>query len=107
MTRLFALAVVALSLAASAGCSVCYTPFDYAYPTYGGKWQRTDRFHGRVGSAFEPAGPFPVEEAPPTEEVEGKLEPTPAPKMEMDEAIPDPPEKPESKPEGESTTIVE
>lgn len=31
---------------------MCCGPMDYAYPTYGGKWERADRFHGRVGSVF-------------------------------------------------------
>jgi hypothetical protein len=49
--------VVGLLIAAcSSGCSLCCTPYDDAYPAYGGKWQREDRYHGRVGSAFEPAG---------------------------------------------------
>jgi hypothetical protein len=55
---------------------MCCAPFDDAYPGYGGKWQRTDRFHGRVGSSFDPAGPAPAEIS--LESVEGKLEPTPA-----------------------------
>lgn len=38
------------------GCRLCTNCEDEAYPTYGGIWQRTDRFHGRVGSIFEPAG---------------------------------------------------
>lgn len=55
-----------LSLAtAASGCSMCASPYDYAYPAYGGKWERADRFHGRVGSAFSPA------EVPPGEYVEG------------------------------------
>ena len=60
MARLSCLLVMVI--AASSGCSICCTPWDYAYPAYGGKWERTDRFHGRVGSAFEPAGPFPPDQ---------------------------------------------
>lgn len=60
MARL-CLAFGLLVTVAAAGCSICATPFDYAYPAYGGKWERTDRFHGRVGSAFHPAGPMPGE----------------------------------------------
>lgn len=66
MTRLILVGGLFL-VAAAAGCSTCCTPFDAAYPTYGGKWERTDRFHGRVGSAFAPAGPEPgalMEEVP-------------------------------------------
>ena len=29
---------------------MCCGPFDYDYPTFGGKHQRVDRSHGRVGS---------------------------------------------------------
>ncbi len=54
MKRFALLAVVAISSAAS-GCASCCAPYDYAYPTYGGKWERVDRFHGRVASAFNDA----------------------------------------------------
>ena len=47
-------------LAATTGCAMCGSPFDYTYSTYGGKWQREDEMSGRVGSLFEPAGPMPV-----------------------------------------------
>lgn len=55
MTR-FGLCLGIIVVAAASGCSICCTPFDDAYPAYGGKWERTNRFHGRVGSAFDPAG---------------------------------------------------
>lgn len=42
---------------AACGCSTCQNCFDGAYPYYGGIAPRTDRFCGRVGSAFAPAGP--------------------------------------------------
>lgn len=61
MTRLGWLAAL-MTIVAASGCSICCTPFDDAYPTYGGKWERTDQFRGRVGSAFEPAGPMPLED---------------------------------------------
>ena len=47
-------------LAATTGCALCGSPFDYTYSTYGGKWQRDDETSGRVGSLFEPAGPMPA-----------------------------------------------
>ena len=47
-------------LAATTGCAMCGSPFDYTYSTYGGKWQREDETSGRVGSLFEPAGPMPA-----------------------------------------------
>lgn len=34
----------------STGCSMCCGPFDYDYPTFGGKHLRANRSHGRVGS---------------------------------------------------------
>ncbi|QEG22395.1 hypothetical protein [Mariniblastus fucicola] len=45
------LALIVLTLVASTtGCSMCCGPFDYDYPTFGGKHLRADRAHGRVGS---------------------------------------------------------
>lgn len=40
----------------SSGCAMCCSPFDNAYGYTGGRWQRDDLCHGRVGSAFAPAG---------------------------------------------------
>jgi hypothetical protein len=77
MTRLGLICGV-LALMAAPGCSVCCTPFDDAYPGYGGKWERTDRFHGRVGSAFHPAGPFPGEVTGTVDGAEVLEAPTPA-----------------------------
>lgn len=34
------------------GCSMCCGPYDYHYPTFGGKHQRVDPEFGRVGSIF-------------------------------------------------------
>ncbi|QDT10407.1 hypothetical protein [Planctomycetes bacterium K23_9] len=39
-----------------AGCRICASDEDLAYPSYGGAWQRTIRDSGRVGSLFDPAG---------------------------------------------------
>ena len=39
-------------LIAVAGCSMCCGPYDYSYPTYGGRHERVDRERGRVGSVF-------------------------------------------------------
>jgi len=47
-----ALAVILTLVGLSSGCSMCCGPMDYAYPTHGGKWERADRYHGRVASAF-------------------------------------------------------
>ena len=38
------------------GCAMCCGTHDYAYPAYGGKWERGDRFWGRVGSPLSGAG---------------------------------------------------
>ena len=38
------------------GCAMCCSPYDYHYPTYGGKWERTDREWGSVGSILSGAG---------------------------------------------------
>ncbi len=38
------------------GCAVCQNCDERTYSAYGGKWQRTDRGHGRVGSLFDMAG---------------------------------------------------
>lgn len=46
----------ALVLMSLAGCRLCDNSEDFAYPTYGGAWQRTVRDGGRVGSVFDPAG---------------------------------------------------
>lgn len=32
------------------GCSMCCGPYDFHYPAFGGKHQRVDPTHGRVGS---------------------------------------------------------
>jgi hypothetical protein len=34
------------------GCAMCCGPYDYDYPNFGGKHQRSDRSYGRVGSIF-------------------------------------------------------
>ena len=54
MRRLL-LGLSGLMLAASSGCAVCSSMFDYDYSAHGGRWDRGDRANGRVGSAFQPA----------------------------------------------------
>ena len=39
-------------LAFATGCSICPSPYDYDYGTYGTKTPRTDMRSGRVGSIF-------------------------------------------------------
>ncbi len=84
-------ALLALLLSTASGCMMCCNPMYDAYPAYGGAMERTDRFHGRVGSAFEPAGmsvvPPPAEPVEAIEEVPAEAEPEPA----EDEPMPDEP----------------
>ncbi len=50
---LLAAACVALIVCCGlTGCSMCCGPYDFHYPTFGGKHQRVDPAHGRVGSVF-------------------------------------------------------
>lgn len=53
--KLFALAVLGL-VSSSLGCAMCCSTDDPNYGAYGGRWQRHDMSHGRVGSAFNDAG---------------------------------------------------
>lgn len=80
MKRLsFALLLTCSALACS-GCATCQNADDYAYPAYGGIWQRTDPTHGRVGSVFAPAGGpvgVPSETMTAPEQEPGELVPTP------------------------------
>jgi hypothetical protein len=96
--------LAALAIAgASSGCSICCTPWDYAYPAYGGKWERTDRFHGRVGSAFEPAGPFPADQDAALHDPESSaLPPLPGSSEKPPAEIPNPNEQTPPQPESET-----
>lgn len=67
MYKFLAITLICSPLALLAGCAMCCSPFDYSYPTYGGKWQRVDREHGRVGSAFTPHAGVKVKEGKPVE----------------------------------------
>jgi hypothetical protein len=74
-------------LAATTGCAMCGSPFDYSYSAYGGRWQRDDPDCGRVGSLFDPAGSEPgttgePEVAPEKPKVEGDANEAP-PKPEV------------------------
>ena len=55
MMRGFLALAACLALLIS-GCAMCSSCDDYAYGAYGGLWQRADRVHGRVGSAFTDVG---------------------------------------------------
>ncbi len=58
MKNQISFAIAALICFLSTGCSMCCGPFDYDYPDFGGKHQRQDRRHGRVGSILsDPLAP--------------------------------------------------
>ena len=59
-----------VGLLVTSGCAICASPGDDEYAAYGGRWQRTDRNNGRVGSVLDPAGVQP-DSSPP-------IQPTPA-----------------------------
>ena len=46
------IAILTLTLGTTFGCSMCCGPYDYDYPTVGGKHQRVNPSYGRVGSIF-------------------------------------------------------
>jgi len=52
MKPTFAILIVAFIASGTIGCSMCCGPYDYDYPTFGGKHERADRAYGRVGSLF-------------------------------------------------------
>ncbi len=48
--------VLVMIAATCSGCAMCDNSLDNAFGAYGGRWQRTDQFHGRVASVIDPAG---------------------------------------------------
>ena len=56
MGRLATWTSLILLAASASGCAMCCSPYDEAYGFSGGRWPRADLCHGRVGSAFAPAG---------------------------------------------------
>jgi hypothetical protein len=56
MRQVFGLGLVSVAALLASGCAMCCNPYDEAYGYTGGRWPRTDLCHGRVGSAFAPAG---------------------------------------------------
>ena len=77
------LALAACLALAISGCTMCSSCDDDAYGAYGGLWQRVDRFHGRVGSAFTDVGVEVLgdEIVDPDDELAPPLEPTEAPRI--------------------------
>ena len=97
MRRLFALGLLVASASLSMGCAACCSPYDYAYGYNGGAWQRDDLCHGRVGSAFAPAGSkVLVDQKPAMEPESAEPNALPAPG-------PSPEAKPETKPDNMTT----
>ncbi len=52
MQRLSAIIVFTVLPLSFVGCSLCHSPTDFDYPTYGGIHQRADPARGRVGSVL-------------------------------------------------------
>lgn len=52
MARMFFTLAAATVLAATSGCAVCQSPFDFCYPAYGGRWPEESTGPSRAGSAF-------------------------------------------------------
>ena len=58
MYRLSVSLVAGLVIATALGCAMCCGPYDYTYPTYGGRYERVNPEWGRVGSILsDPAAP--------------------------------------------------
>ena len=82
------------TLLATMGCAMCANPHDCSYAAYGGRIQRVDRVHGRVGSILDPdAGDYSAAAdasmlvpTPADEQVEGEVLPV--------EPVPWQPERP-------------
>ncbi len=56
MGRTYGFGLLVIGALLTSGCATCCSPYDEAYGYTGGRWPRTDLCHGRVGSAFAPAG---------------------------------------------------
>ncbi|MEM9941117.1 MAG: hypothetical protein AAF939_05970 [Planctomycetota bacterium] len=52
MNLLFKIFTVVVLCLSAVGCSMCCGPYDYDYPTFGGKHERVNANWGRVGSIF-------------------------------------------------------
>jgi hypothetical protein len=50
MKKILIILTSCLAIIGVTGCSMCCGPFDYDYPTFGGKHTRANRNYGRVGS---------------------------------------------------------
>jgi hypothetical protein len=79
MNGAFSRIALAALAASCLGCAMCQAPDDFAYSAYGGRVQREDMYHGRVGSILGPPagyvvvpheqqGPTPAAPAPAQEE---------------------------------------
>jgi hypothetical protein len=58
MKNFILILVIAVTPLFAVGCSMCCSPYDYDYPTFGGKHERVDPAYGRVGSILsDPMAP--------------------------------------------------
>lgn len=51
-SRTWLVCLLLLGCSLFSGCAMCCGTYDEAYAGSGGTWQRSDLFHGRVGSLF-------------------------------------------------------
>ncbi len=80
-----AILALILAVACTGGCSMCCGPYDFDYPTFGGKHERVDRAYGRVGSIFsDPNAGYYGESA------DSNLSKTPAERDRSPNSSPDP-----------------
>ncbi len=64
------------------GCTMCQSSLDDDYSAFGGRWQRTDRTYGRVGSKFSDVGYRMTDEGEtPTSSTEEDLYPESTPEL--------------------------
>ena len=75
MKRWIGLLSLAIATTGMFGCSMCCGPYDYDYPTFGGKHQRVNPNWGRVGSIF--SDPTAAVGGP---SADSNLEPPPSPR---------------------------
>jgi hypothetical protein len=81
MKNICTLLLLALLGSGTLGCSMCCGPYDFDYPTFGGKHPRANRSYGRVGSIFSDPNAMG-----PTASADSNLEaPTPLRSSEPDE----------------------
>lgn len=88
MTRRSLVILLSLVAVCELGCATCCGPNMYTYPTFGGRVQRSDLEHGRVGSIFsDPMAEGGFANAVPTDPAAGgdreSQQPTPIEELEQ------------------------